>query len=65
MQSECNDFVATYTAELLEILLTDFTPTEICVYLKCCSDSKPDLSTLNIRFDVENNNDVCKYQLNY
>lgn len=41
LQPECNDFVETYTAELLKMLADDFTPQQICVYLKLCTDSKP------------------------
>lgn len=41
LQPECNDFVDTYTAELLKMLADDFTPQQICVYLKLCTDNKP------------------------
>lgn len=40
LQPECNDFVDTYTAELLKMLADDFTPQQICVYLKLCTDTK-------------------------
>jgi len=38
LQSECNDFVETYTAELLNMLADDYTPQQICVYLHVCTD---------------------------
>lgn len=40
LQPECTDFVETYTAELLKMLADDFTPQQICVYLKVCTDAK-------------------------
>jgi len=40
LQAECNDFVETYTAELLKMLADDFTPQQICVYIKVCTDAK-------------------------
>jgi hypothetical protein len=41
LAAECDDFVNTYTDELVELLLADLTPQEVCVYLKLCSDSQP------------------------
>lgn len=41
MNEECQDFVKTYTDELIEMLIADLNPEEVCVYLKLCSDSKP------------------------
>lgn len=61
LQAECVDFVDTYSSELVEMLITDFTPQQICVYLKLCPDNKPDLSTLNIKIDNDDDNDeICK-----
>lgn len=51
LKLECTDFVDTYSAELVEMLVSDFTPQEICVYLKLCVDQRPDLSLLNMEFD--------------
>lgn len=53
LKLECNDFVETYSSELVEMLVSDFTPQEICVYLKLCVDQRPDLSLLNMEFDRE------------
>jgi saposin len=58
LQLECRDFVETYTAELVEMLMNDFTPQEICVYLKSCTDQKPDMSLINLKLSVEKSDDV-------
>jgi len=36
LAGECRDFVDTYEQELLDMLIADFTPKEICTYLKLC-----------------------------
>lgn len=41
LKQECNDFVNTYTDELIEMFIADLTPQEICVFLKLCDDKKP------------------------
>ena len=46
MQKQCNDFVVKYSTELIEMLISDFTPQEICVYLKLCVDKKHDMGFL-------------------
>uniref|UniRef100_A0AAG5DVS2 Saposin n=1 Tax=Anopheles atroparvus TaxID=41427 RepID=A0AAG5DVS2_ANOAO len=51
LRLECSDFVDTYTAELVEMLASDFTPQEICVFLKLCVDQRPDLSLLGMELD--------------
>lgn len=48
LKMECNDFVETYSKELIQLLMKDFTPQEICVYLKLCTDQRPDLSLYGI-----------------
>uniref|UniRef100_A0A182MZT0 Saposin n=1 Tax=Anopheles dirus TaxID=7168 RepID=A0A182MZT0_9DIPT len=53
LRLECNDFVDTYTAELVEMLASDFTPQEICVFLKLCVDQRPDLSLLGMELEYE------------
>lgn len=40
LKSECIDFINTYTAELVDKLANNFTPREICLYLKCCTDKE-------------------------
>jgi len=51
---ECQDFVDTYSKELLEMLMKDFTPQEICVYLKLCTDSAPRPSDFGVQMVVKN-----------
>lgn len=41
LKPECTDFVNTYTDELIEMLIADFKPQEVCVFLKLCSDTTP------------------------
>ncbi|KAB0800131.1 hypothetical protein PPYR_08011 [Photinus pyralis] len=35
---ECNDFVETYTDEVVELLLKDLSAQDICIYFKLCQD---------------------------
>ncbi|KAL5289599.1 PSAP family protein [Megaselia abdita] len=49
LKAECVDFVETYTSELINMLVKDFTPQQICVSIKLCSSSGFDLSTINIK----------------
>ncbi|XP_052868178.1 uncharacterized protein LOC128274121 [Anopheles cruzii] len=53
LRMECTDFVDTYTAELVEMLASDFTPQEICVFIKLCVDQRPDLSLLGMELEYE------------
>ncbi|XP_077287168.1 prosaposin [Arctopsyche grandis] len=46
LRSECTDFVDTYSKQLVEMLAAEFTPQEVCVYLKLCVDTRPDISML-------------------
>lgn len=55
LKMECNDFVETYSKELVDLLMKDFTPQEICVYLKLCTDNRPDLSSFGISMVIKNN----------
>lgn len=49
LQPECNDFISTYSNELIDMLATDFTPEQICVYFKLCADNKPDMSLIALK----------------
>nr|XP_003705001.1 PREDICTED: prosaposin [Megachile rotundata]XP_012144582.1 PREDICTED: prosaposin [Megachile rotundata]XP_012144583.1 PREDICTED: prosaposin [Megachile rotundata] len=40
LSQECESFVQGYSKELIELLLADLTPQEICVYFKLCDPSK-------------------------
>lgn len=37
LRAECNDFVKTYTDELVDKLAEDFSPQQICLYLRLCT----------------------------
>lgn len=41
LKAECTDFINTYSDELVEMLIADFKPQEVCVYLKLCTDNTP------------------------
>ncbi|KFB36811.1 saposin [Anopheles sinensis] len=62
LRLECTDFVDTYTAELVEMLASDFTPQEICVFLKLCVDQRPDLSLLGMELDYYDKHQQPKKQ---
>ncbi|XP_029033068.1 prosaposin [Osmia bicornis bicornis] len=40
LSEQCIDFVKGYSKELIELLLADLTPQEVCVYIKLCDDTK-------------------------
>lgn len=40
LRVECEDFVDTYTSQLLDLLARDFSAQQICTELKCCVDNK-------------------------
>lgn len=41
LKGECTDFIDTYTDELVEMIIADFKPAEVCEYLKFCNDTTP------------------------
>lgn len=53
LKAECLDFINTYTSELVDKLASDFTPREICLYLKCCTEKEETL--------IENIGDKASY----
>lgn len=62
LRVECDDFVETYTNELVEMLITDFTPEQICVYLKICTGAKDTTEFADERTIVDNENgDIRKF----
>ncbi|XP_043251001.1 uncharacterized protein LOC122396524 isoform X5 [Colletes gigas] len=40
LSEECQDLVKGYSKEIVELLIADLTPQEICVYIKMCDDTK-------------------------
>lgn len=59
LKAECVDFINTYTAELVDKLANDFTPREICLYLKCCTEKEEVL--IEKIGDKASYNDYSKY----
>lgn len=51
LKSECVDFVETYMNELIDMLITDFKPQEICVAIKLCQNSSDELNELGISLE--------------
>ncbi|XP_071455628.1 prosaposin [Hetaerina americana] len=50
--SQCDALVDSYTEELVDMLIADFTPQEVCVYLRLCTGGKRTLPT-NPKADFE------------
>jgi len=53
LAGDCRDFVDTYEEELVDMLLADFTPKEICTYLKLCDPDVKKIVTTPVP-------DICK-----
>lgn len=65
-QTECVDFVETYSSELIDMLISDFKPQEICVALKLCPKSNNYLEEMGLSVEDESmsheiDNDICMY----
>ncbi|GLV43603.1 Saposin-related [Carabus blaptoides fortunei] len=59
LAAECNDFVLTYADELVEMLVADLSPQEVCVYLKLCEDnSTKHFAPALLHKPEENNGDM-------
>jgi len=50
---DCQNFVDAYGEELLDMLIADFTPKEICTYLKLCDPDVKKIVTTPVP-------DICK-----
>lgn len=57
LRVECVDFVETYSNELIDMLITDFKPEEICVQLKLCPKTKDYLDEMGIVLLESDEND--------
>jgi hypothetical protein len=51
--AECRNFVDTYEKLLVDMLVADFTPKEICTYLKLCDPDVKKIVTTPVA-------DICK-----
>lgn len=57
LQTECVDFVETYSNELIDMLITDFTPQEICVAVKLCPTTGDEMDDLGIILEAKSRED--------
>lgn len=53
LQAECTQFVALYSNALVQMILENFTPQDICVELKLCSDTTADILGLKMVEDID------------
>lgn len=53
LAQDCQNFVDAYEEELLDMLIADFTPKEICTYLKLCDPYVKKIVTTPVP-------DICK-----
>lgn len=37
---QCDSFVQNYSKRIMEMIIADFTPQEVCAYLKLCDEEK-------------------------
>lgn len=59
LTDQCTDFVKAYSKELVEMLLADLTPSEVCVYLKLCDQTK-DVGPKH-NYNIQNDREIRKY----
>jgi saposin len=48
LQGPCKEFVETYSAEVVDMILADFTPQEACVFIRLCTSSEPKLKRFKL-----------------
>ncbi|CRL07645.1 CLUMA_CG020609, isoform A [Clunio marinus] len=51
--NECTEFVKKYSAEVVEMLLADFTPQEACTFIKLCNDTKVEYKKAVIGSEID------------
>lgn len=56
---ECTELVKGYSKELIELLLADLTPQEVCVYIKLC-DPTEHLGPRS-EFITDKDGEICMY----
>nr|XP_036212766.1 prosaposin [Bactrocera oleae] len=64
LQTECVDFVETYSNELIDMLITDFTPQEICVAVKLCPTTGDEMDDLGIILEAKSRENVNEIDSN-
>lgn len=60
---ECTELVKGYSKELIELLLADLTPQEVCVYIKLC-DPTEHLGPRS-EFITDKDGEICMYYMHY
>lgn len=48
LQPECKEFVKTYSAEVVDMILADFTPQQACVFIRLCSNNEPKFEKIKL-----------------
>lgn len=64
--TQCTDFVKAYSKELVEMMLADLTPQEVCAYLKLCDPTKdqgPEQNYIPQKDGEILSNEIPKYPL--
>ena len=51
--SACTEFVNTYSDEVVDMILADFTPQEACTFIKLCTDDKTEYKNSIIVFEED------------
>jgi len=62
LTEQCTDFVKTYSKELVEMLLADLTPQEVCSYLKLCNSTKDPSPKKSIDYqrNIRKDHEICE-----
>jgi len=59
LTDQCTDFVKSYSKELVEMLLADLSPQEVCAYLHLCDPTKDPGPKRNNIF-AEKDGEICE-----
>lgn len=59
---QCETLVEVYSKQIVEMILADLTPQEVCVYLKLCDPAK-NVEPLISFFPLDKDGEICKLSL--
>ncbi|XP_014225050.1 uncharacterized protein LOC106651173 [Trichogramma pretiosum] len=59
---QCESMVKTYSKQIIEMILADLTPQEVCVYLKLCDDNKEE-ETLISFIPIDQNGEIMSNEI--
>ena len=65
LESECVDFVETYSNELIDMLITNFKAQEICVALNLCTKKNTNLNDLGISSEQDEDKDIDSTEMSF